>query len=79
VTGQPASPYEAVQTAIAGVHAYDSGQHLEVLQMGAADPAGAFGGAVALASRLADEVRKLGGDPEVIMDRIFCKAYDLAL
>jgi hypothetical protein len=72
------SPSQALLTALAGVTAYEAGLHGEVLKMGAEDPGWSFGGAVALASRLAQEVRRLGGDPDELLRVVYSKAADLA-
>jgi hypothetical protein len=68
------SPAQGLLTALAGVTAYEAGLHAEVLEMGAEEPGWAFGGAVALASRLADEVRRLGGDPDELLTRVYTRA-----
>jgi hypothetical protein len=68
---------QAMLTAIAGLTAYEGGMAADVPAM--ADPDGdAFAGAVAVASRLADELRRHGVDPAPLLGRIYDKASELA-
>ena len=72
------SPGQSMLTALAGLTAYEAGQDGEVLAMGAEAPGEAFAGAVAVASRLASELRRHGIDPAPLLGRIYDKASDLA-
>ncbi len=76
------SPGQALLTALAGLTAYEDPKRRMSSQDIAAMPgdgAGeAFLGAVAVASRLAEEVRRLGGDPSALLTRVYGKATELA-
>jgi hypothetical protein len=72
------SPGQSMLTALAGLTAYEAGQDSEVLAMGAEAPGEAFAGAVAVAARLACELRRHGIDPAPLLSRIYDKASDLA-
>lgn len=74
---QPPGPKQALLTALAGVTAYRKDMNTEVLAMGEQEPGWAFAGAVALSCWLAEEVRRLGGDPDELLRRVYCAAYDL--
>lgn len=73
---------EALLTALAGLTAYEAARtpaDLEaLLAMGAEAPGETFAGALALAGRLAQEVRALGGDPDALLARIYGRASELA-
>jgi hypothetical protein len=66
------SPGQSLLTAIAGLTAYRAGSPALVLELGC-EPL-AFAGAVALAARLADELRDAGGDPDAILTRAYLAA-----
>lgn len=78
----PMSPGQSLLTALAGLTAYDDPERRMSPQDIAALPgdgaAEAFLGAVAVASRLAEEVRRLGGDPGALLGRVYGKATELA-
>jgi hypothetical protein len=73
---------QALLTALAGLHAYEAAVMPEeldaLLAMGEEAPGETFVGVLALASRLAEEVRKLGGDPDALLARVYDKASELA-
>lgn len=80
MTGR-ASAGQALLTALAGLTAYNAGESAAGLlepAYGAGDPPAAFASAVGIASLLADEVRKLGGDPDALLARVYDKATELA-
>lgn len=76
-----ASAGQALLTALAGLTAYEAGEPaagLLALESEAGDPGEAFASAVGIASLMADEVRKLGGDPDALLARVYDKATELA-
>jgi hypothetical protein len=82
------SPGQSLLTALAGLTAYEAGAYPgDLLDTRAEKPeeaeqlrtaADAFAAALAVASRLAEEVRRLGGDPDALRLRIYDKASELA-
>jgi hypothetical protein len=68
---------EALLTALGGVEACKQGLHPLVREMGAESP-DAFGGAVILAAKLAEEVDRLGGDSAGLLQRVYARALELA-
>jgi hypothetical protein len=73
------SPGQSLLTALAGLTAYEAGASSDDLRaMAAEGPGDAFAAALAVASRLAEEVSRLGGDPASLRARIYDKASDLA-
>jgi hypothetical protein len=62
----PPTPADGLLAALAGLTAYRGGLDDEVLAMGAEMPGFSFAGAVALAARLAEELRAAGGDPDLV-------------
>ena len=75
----PVTPRQALLTALAGVTALENSMYPEVKEMGREDVTGdSFAAAVALAARMMDEVRRLGGDPGDLMRRVYLAATDLA-
>lgn len=62
--------------ALGGLTAFDAGEYEQVMDM-AASPL-AFAGALMLASKLAAEVDRLGGDSRALRERIYDKASALA-
>jgi hypothetical protein len=65
-------------TALAGLTAYDAGESAAGLLAMGDEPGDAFASAVGIASLMADEVRKLGGDPDALLARVYDKATELA-
>jgi hypothetical protein len=72
------SPGQSMLAALAGLTAYESGLSAEVRALGAESPGDAFTGAVAIASRLAEELRRNGIDPAPLLGRIYDKASEMA-
>ena len=72
MSGKPSLTWDqAVLDAMAGVTAYEADMFGEVLAV--SSPA-AFAGAVALVAKLKEEVRKLGGDPDELLRRVYARA-----
>ena len=71
-------PGQAMLTALAGLTAYESGMAADVSAIGAENPGESFAGAVAIASRLSDELRRHGIDPAPLLGRIYDKASEMA-
>lgn len=71
---------QALLTALAGLTAYEGGSlgTEQLLAMGEEAPGETFVAALAVASRLAEEVRRLGGDPDALRRRVYDRASDLA-
>jgi hypothetical protein len=65
-------PRQSVLTALAGLTAYRAGMHRDVLEIGA-EPM-AFAGAIALAEKLTEELRRAGGDPDEVLARVYAAA-----
>lgn len=73
------NPGEAFLAALAGLTAYKAGSPKdELLAIAGQDPGEAFLAALAIAGRLTEEVRNLGGDPNALLTRIYGKASELA-
>lgn len=69
----------ALLTALAGVTAFEGGvPALDIIEMGEEAPGESFSAAVAVAAKLAEEVRRLGGDPDEVRRRIYDVASELA-
>jgi nicotinamide mononucleotide (NMN) deamidase PncC len=69
---------QAVLAALAGLTAYEAGMYGEAGAIGAEEPGQVFVGMAAVALRLAEEVRALGGDPGALRARIYDQAQALA-
>jgi hypothetical protein len=70
---------QSLLTALAGLTAYQAGLPAgELLALGAGEPGESFAAAVGIAALLAEEVRRLGGDPDVILRGVYDKASSLA-
>jgi hypothetical protein len=70
---------QALLTALAGLSAYETGAPAaELLAMGEEAPAETFVAALAIASALARELERLGGNPDGLRSRIYDKASQLA-
>lgn len=70
---------QALLTALAGLTAYGAGEDgLLALGTEAEDPGESFAAAVGVAALLAGEVRRLGGDPDALLARVYDKATELA-
>lgn len=73
------SPGQALLSALAGLTAYEAGRpRAELTALADESPDDAFVAALAVASKLAEEVRRLGGDPDGLRLRIYDKASELA-
>lgn len=72
------SPGQSLLTALAALTAYEGGMAASVPAMGAESPGESFAGAVAVASRLAEELRRHGIDPAPLLGRIYDKASEMA-
>lgn len=73
------SPGQSLLTALAGLTGCEAGMSREsLLALAGEEPGEAFLGALAIAERLAAEVRRLGGDPDALRSRIYDKASELA-
>ena len=73
------SPGQSLLTALAGMTAFRAGMPAaELTAMGEEAPGDSFAAAVAVASRLADELRRNGIDPAPLLSRIYDKASELA-
>ena len=75
-----ASVGRALLTALAGLTAYE-GESLaagDLLDLSGDDPGEAFTAALSVAAALAREVRRLGGDPDEVLARVYRKADALA-
>jgi hypothetical protein len=73
------SPGQALLTALAGLTGCEAGMPKDaLLALAKEDPGEAFLGALALAERLAAEVRRLGGDDAALRARVYDKASELA-
>jgi hypothetical protein len=73
------SPREAAARAVAGVRAAEAGDWLQVLEQAGREPELAFAGASALCAQLAAELRRRGGNPEAVFDKITCLQLETAL
>jgi hypothetical protein len=69
---------QAVLAALAGLTAYESGMYGEAASICAEAPVDVFMGMTAVAQRLAEEVRALGGDPDALRARMYDQAQALA-
>lgn len=70
---------QALLTVLAGLTAYGAGE-AGCYELGAEaeDPGESFAAAVGVTALLADEVRRLGGDPDALLARVYDKATELA-
>ena len=71
-------PGQALLTALGGLTGCEAGMSRDDLLALAGDTGEAYLGALALAERLAAEVRRLGGDDRALRDRIYDKASEFA-
>jgi hypothetical protein len=71
---------QALLTALAGLTAYEGGltSAAELMSMAGDSPDMSFVAALAVASRLGEEVRRLGGDPDALRLGIYDKASAMA-
>jgi hypothetical protein len=76
VTNAAVAQGQGLLSALAGLTAFEAGEFGEVADM-AADPL-AFAGTLVLASKLAAEVDRLGGDSAALLARIYDRASGLA-
>jgi hypothetical protein len=73
------TPREAAAAAVQATRATQERDWPLVMELAGNEPALAFAGAAAMCARLAAEVRRLGGNPDAIFDKVLCLQLEATL